>query len=113
MAKLAALAAVLGNVGDTLDKVKTEVTESTATLQKTIDDLKAQLAAGTDPSTIDIPDDAQAALDRLTAVADSLDEINPDDPSTPPDTGDGGDTTPPVDTPPQTIGARLKSKGKK
>ena len=61
MAKLSTLAQTLTNVGTQLDKVKTEV-----------EALKASL------EDVEIPAEAQAALDKLAAIAQALDELNPD-----------------------------------
>lgn len=97
MAKLSTLSASLNAIDDQLDKVKTEVTEATATLQKAIDDLKAQIEAGKDP---EIPTDAQAALDRLTGAVQTLDDLTPDVPAEPP-------------AEPTTLGARRAAAHKK
>lgn len=61
MAKLSELAAKVTAVADQVDKVKTEV-------QK----LKDSLA------DVDLPPEAQAALDRLAASVQAVDDINPD-----------------------------------
>lgn len=65
MAKLSSLAPALAAIENTLTKVKTE-----------IETLISQLGDA------DIPADAQATLDRLTALATTLDDLNPD--ATPP-----------------------------
>jgi ABC-type transporter Mla subunit MlaD len=102
MAKLSELSAKLTSIDDQLDKAQTEITGAVATLQQTIDDLKAQIEAGSDPV---IPDEAQAALDRLTAVAQALDDLNPDAVPNP------GPVTPPSPTnPPEGTTLRPKSK---
>lgn len=107
MAKLSTLAATLAavntkldGVGATLTKAEGEITSSVATLQKTIEDLQKQIGDGADP---EIPAEAQEALDKLTAVAESLateagalDDLNPDVEAPPPE--DGG-TTPPIEPP--------------
>lgn len=67
MAKVSSLASTLNAIGDRLDKVKQEVQA-----------LKDSL------SDVDIPAEAQAALDRLSAAAEALDALNPDAPTTPP-----------------------------
>lgn len=61
MAKLKELAGKLGVIGDTLDKVKTEVQA-----------LKDSL------TDVELPPEAEAALDRLAKAADALDALNPD-----------------------------------
>lgn len=66
MAKVSSLAGTLGAVVTTLEKVLQEV-----------ETLKGQLGDA------EIPADAQATLDRLTALATQLDELNPDS-TTPP-----------------------------
>lgn len=102
MAKLSTLAASLSSIDDQLDKVKTEITEATATLQKTITDLQATIDAGGDP---EIPTDAQAALDRLTGAAQALDDLTPDVPAPTPAPPDGA----PTPAAEQTLGARRKA----
>lgn len=61
MAKLSTLGGTLTAIETTLNKVKTEV-----------EALKNQLG------DVDLPADAQATLDRLSALATALDELNPD-----------------------------------
>lgn len=61
MAKLSTLASTLEALADKLDKVFVEVTA-----------LKTALA------DVDLPPGAVAALDRLTAIAQAVDDINPD-----------------------------------
>jgi len=69
MAKLSELAATLVAVNDKLDKSKVEILAKIAELQAAI---------GAD---VDLPADAQAALDALTAKAQELDDIVLDAPA--------------------------------
>lgn len=125
MAKLSTLAATLAavntkldDVGATLTKAEGEITSSVSVLQKTIEDLQKQIGDA-DP---EIPADAQQALDKLTAVAESLateattlDDLNPDAETPPSDGGDNpGPVTPPSPTNPASEQSfRPKSKLKK
>lgn len=61
MAKVSQLAGQLTALADKVDKVKTEV----QALRDSLED-------------VDLPVDAQAALDRLSAAVQSVDDINPD-----------------------------------
>jgi chromosome segregation ATPase len=61
MAKLSTLAGTLNDLETVLNKVKIEVEK-----------LKEQLG------DVDIPADAQATLDRLSALGKTLDDLNPD-----------------------------------
>jgi Flp pilus assembly protein TadB len=65
--KLSELSAALETVNTTLDKVVAEVEALKATL-----------------TNVDLPTNAQAALDRLVATAAALDALNDDLPVTPP-----------------------------
>ena len=67
MAKLSTLAETLATIETTLKKVKTEVEK-----------LKEGLG------DVEIPAEAQAALDRLTALSTALDDLNADAPTEPP-----------------------------
>jgi hypothetical protein len=101
MAKLSTLSATLSNIDDQLEKAKNEITGAVATLQKNIDDLKAQIEAGSDP---EIPEEAQAALDKLTGVAQALDDLNVDNP--------GPVTTPEEPPSPQTASQSVRPTSK-
>lgn len=65
MAELSELAGILSGISDRIDKAQAEITAEIAAL-------KAAL------STVAIPADAQASLDRLAAQAQALDDLNPD-----------------------------------
>lgn len=68
MSKLADLESALSTINTELEKVQTEVVSSTAALQAIVDGAGSpDLSAG-----------AQAQLDRLTAVAKKLDDLNAD-----------------------------------
>ena len=67
MAKLSTLAGTLATIETTLTKVKAE-----------IEALKASLG------DVELPAEAQASLDRLTALSTALDDLNPDAPTEPP-----------------------------
>ena len=62
MIKLAELATALGAVNDQLEKAKTEILAKIAELQDAL-------------ANIEVPADAQAALDTLVAKAQALDDI--------------------------------------
>jgi len=66
MAKLSTLAGTLAAIESTLGKVKLEVEK----LKESLGD-------------VEIPADAQDSLTRLTALSAALDELNPDEPTTP------------------------------
>lgn len=68
MAKLSTLAEQLGKIETTLAKVHTEV----EALKNSLGD-------------VEIPEEAQASLDRLLAASTALDELNPDAPAPEPD----------------------------
>lgn len=65
MSKLSELEGLLEKVGDQLDKAKTEIVAEIQSLKDALED-------------VTIPDGAQASLDRLSALAQALDDINPD-----------------------------------
>lgn len=65
MTKLDELQGIIDKIDDQLTKATTEITNA-------INDLKNQLA------NVDIPPGAQASLDKLTALAQGLDDIVPD-----------------------------------
>ncbi len=76
MSKLSQLESTLASVNSTLEKARTEIVDAVAALQD-------QINNSTDP---ELSAATQAQLDRLTAVASSLDALNPDAevPETPP-----------------------------
>ena len=65
MIKLAELATALGAVNDKLEKAKTEILAKIAELQDAL-------------ANVEVPADAQAALDTLVAKAQALDDIVPE-----------------------------------
>jgi len=65
MARLDDLEALVTKIDDQLEKAAAEIV-------KTINDLKTQLG------NVEIPSGAQAALDRLSTLAQGLDDIVPD-----------------------------------
>lgn len=71
MAKLSALAGQLQAIGSQLTKAKAEIVDEIAALKAALGD-------------VDIPAEAQAALDNLAALAADLDAMNPDQPVEPP-----------------------------
>ncbi len=67
MARLDDLEALVTKIDDQLEKAAAEIV-------KTINDLKTQLG------NVEIPSGAQTALDRLSTLAQGLDDIVPDQP---------------------------------
>ena len=63
--KLDALAATMTAIADQLTKAQTEIVSQVAALQAALAD-------------VDVPADAQAAIDSITAIAEALDALNPD-----------------------------------
>ena len=63
--KLDALAATMTAIADQLTKAQTEIVAQVAALQAALAD-------------VDVPADAQAAIDSITAIAEALDALNPD-----------------------------------
>ena len=70
MAKLSTLQASLDALNTQLAKATSEIVAEIAKLTAALGD-------------VDIPADAQASLDTLTAKAQALDDLNPDTPPTP------------------------------
>jgi DNA repair ATPase RecN len=68
MAKLTELNGILQALGDKLDKATAEIIAAIDALKKALSD-------------VELPADAQASLDRLTAAAQVLDDLNPDVPA--------------------------------
>lgn len=77
MTKVSELSAALGAVADRVSKAQTEILAE-------IETLKGQIGADADLSP-----EAQASLDRLTGLAQSLDDINPDAPAPAPEPQSG------------------------
>ncbi len=73
MSKLSELESTLTAVNATLEKARTEIVDAVAKLQEQIDNQA-------DPV---LTEAAQAQLDRLTALAATLDGLNPDAPAQP------------------------------
>jgi len=68
MSKLSELAATLANLSDKLDKAKIEIVTEITKLKEGM-------------GNADIPPEAQASLERLSALAQALDDIIPDAPA--------------------------------
>lgn len=66
MAKVSELGGILNAVSDNVDKIRTEVQA-----------LKDSIGN----SDVELPPEAQSALDRLTAAVQAIDDINPDQPT--------------------------------
>ena len=63
--KLDQLAATMTAIADQLTKAQNEIIAQVAALQESL-------------ANVDVPPDAQAAIDSITAIAAALDALNPD-----------------------------------
>lgn len=69
--KVSELSTALGNIATQLDKAQAEIVAEIAALKAALEN-------------VDLPADAQTALDNLSAKAQALDDLNPDAPTPPP-----------------------------
>ena len=68
-----------------LSELEGKLTALADQFAKGIDEVVAEIKTLTDAlANVDIPTGAQASLDRLTTLAQKLDDLNPDQPPPPP-----------------------------